>query len=82
MDSVSSPVTHLADAKRKPDPEVVEALEGLLERARNGEMLGFVAFGVHVENVCSCHDVGDTDMGATLVAFESWKLDKLRAGGL
>lgn len=72
------PVTHLADAKRKPDPEVIEALERLLERARSGELIGFVQFSFLTENGCAHHEYGDSDFSAILVAFESWKYLKLK----
>jgi hypothetical protein len=67
------PVTHLAEAKRKADPEVIEALESLLERARSGDLLGFVAFCFFAEGCTGTAFAGDRDFSAILVAFEDWK---------
>lgn len=70
---MSAPVTSLAEAKQKADPEVVRRLEQMLEFAKSGELLGFVAFGVHLGGGCSHCQAGDTDFSAILVAFEDWK---------
>ncbi len=40
------------------DPEVVERLEGLLEAARAGEVVGFAGVAVHSDLVCSLRLAG------------------------
>jgi hypothetical protein len=59
--------------QHKPKEEVVELLERMLSYARAGELIGIVAFGVHVGRDTVDGQAGDTDFSSILAAFEDWK---------
>jgi hypothetical protein len=72
---------HLSEVKAVPDERVVKGLEQMLERAKSGEIRGFVAFvnlGAHVTS----WQCGEGKLNDTLAAYEDWKFTQLAARNL
>lgn len=70
-------VTVLSEIKQKPNQDVVDMLERMLDYARKGELIGLVTFGTHSANGCCDGQAGDTDFSATCAAFEDWKFRRV-----
>lgn len=62
---MSDPV-QLRQAEADPDARVVDALEGLLERARSGELRGFVLVGSLTGDETAVVFVGEIDCPKTV----------------
>ena len=73
---VHGPVTVLSEIKHKPNQDVVDMLERMLEFARSGELLGFVVFGCHVGGDTVECQAGKTNFGEILTCFEDWKFKR------
>lgn len=68
----------MVPSEPKSDPEVVEALEKLLEQARAGEITGFAFCLLHVGDLTSWDTEGRQTRGL-LGALEMMKYDMIRA---
>lgn len=71
-----SVIKHLADVKSIPNDRIVKALETILERAKTGELRGFVCL-LNLGNGVSSVAVGESGFTDVLAAFEDWKFTEL-----
>ena len=68
-----SPTYKLTELKKHVDQTVVQRVEELLEKAKSGEIIGFVALlSVQGEGYSSGF-AGEFNAGSIIMAFEIWK---------
>ena len=73
----------VVDFRKQLDEEVIAGIEQALERARKGEVLGFVLFTIAKRSDgmpgTAYYEGGDKTMGSYLHSIEHWKWDRMAA---